>query len=242
MPNFLDEIVAKKKEELQQIQKPVRLRDVLRKGQLSVIAEIKRKSPSVGEIREIADPIQLAKEYIAGGASAISVLTDNTFFNGSTDDLQKIRKAFPRVPILRKDFIVDLEQINETYRMGASAVLLIVAVLGKELPFFIKRAQDLGLDPIIEIHHTNELDIALESGAEIIGVNTRDLKTFNIDDNVAINLIQAIPKHVITVAESGIKDAKTAHKLRKAGYDAILVGEALVRSDNRAQLIKEMIR
>ncbi len=204
-----------------------------------MIAEIKRKSPAKGNLAPIADPVLLASRYVAAGASAFSVLTDGQDFGGSLEDLQQIAKAFPEMPILRKDFIVDVKQIKETVRAGASAILLIVAVLGEKLPEMIASAIAYGLDPLVEVHDRKELEMALAAGAEIIGVNNRNLATFQIDLAVAEELATHIPPTLIRIAESGVRTATDAQRMRRAGYDAILVGEALVTASDPKELLEE---
>ena len=171
----------------------------------------------------------------------LSVLTDEAF-SGSLNDLHAVSQALPGCPILRKDFIVDLRQLQESKRYGATAVLLIVAVLGEETALFLKEAEKLGLDVLVEVHDEEELQIALNAGARMIGVNNRNLSTFEVDLAVAERLAPLIPSHLIKVAESGIHTHEDAQRMRKSGYDAVLVGEALVRSENPKNLIEELRR
>jgi indole-3-glycerol phosphate synthase len=208
----------------------------LKKKEMGVIAEVKRRSPSAGEIALIDDPDRLVKLYLQGGASAISILTDHPFFGGSMEDMKKVSAQFPL--LLMKDFIADPVQIAEGALFGASAVLLIVAVLGKKTPGMLSKARSFGLEVVIEVHDAEELELALDSGAEIIGVNNRDLRTFEVDLKIAERLAPLIPDTVVKISESGIRTAEDAHFLRNCGYDAILVGEALVRSKDPAQLIR----
>lgn len=216
----------------------------LRGPKLGVIAEVKRKSPSVGDIHIIEDPVSLALAYCRGGASAISVLTDFAGFGGTLEDLQhvsrKIHLQYPHVPTLRKDFIVDPIQLAEAALSGASAVLLIVNVLGNELKYYLAEAARLGLETLTEIHTAQELEQALKAGSPIIGLNHRNLETFKIDLNLSKTLRPMFPKHVIAVAESGIHTAEQAQEMRRLGYDAVLVGEALVRAQDPAALIAQM--
>ncbi len=205
--------------------------------EFNIIAEIKRYSPSAGEIKKIDDPVELAKEYVSGGASAISVLTDKQFFHGSLEDLEAVTKAIA-VPVLRKDFILHPYQIAEAYKFGASAVLLIVAVLNERLKEMLAACELIGIDPLIEVHDVNELYIALDCGAKIIGVNNRNLKTMELDLNIAENLSSRIPKGVIKVAESGIQTLGDVKRMKQAGYDAVLIGEALVKSEDPAEFIR----
>ena len=211
---------------------------------VSVIAEIKRKSPSKGHLAEIVDPVELAKKYVAGGAAAISILTDKFAFNGSIDDLQKVAHELRDVPvaILRKDFILDPLQITQAVAAGANAVLLIVTVLADKTKDLLQVAHSQGIDALVEVHNQKELDYAVKIGADIIGVNNRNLTTFEIDSNNALNLKPYIPDHVITVAESGINTLADAKRFAEAGFDAILIGEALVKADNPNDFIDNINR
>ena len=211
----------------------------LQKSTLAVIAEIKRRSPSMGVLASIADPVSLANNYVSGGASAISILTDEVFFGGQLTDLSQVRHALPDVPLLRKDFIIDPIQIAEAVLAGADAVLLVVAVLGNNTQYMLHEAARLGVEALVEVHTRAELDIALASGAEIIGINNRDLATFKIDTERAFELIKEIPEHIITVAESGILVASLAKQYHQVGFSAVLIGEALVKSANPAAFIQE---
>ncbi|MED5276527.1 MAG: indole-3-glycerol phosphate synthase TrpC [Actinomycetota bacterium] len=210
------------------------------KGEIAVIAEIKKKSPSKGELASNLNPASLAKEYEKGGAAAISVLTDENNFAGSKEDLIAAAKEV-KLPILRKDFTVDLKDICDTRIMGADAVLLIVSALDQvELKDFLDLSIELGLDPLVEVHDEKELERALAVDAKLIGVNQRDLKSFEVDPLKAINLISEIPANVTSVAESGIDSARSASALREAGYAALLVGELLVKSADRAKTLSEL--
>jgi indole-3-glycerol phosphate synthase len=214
---------------------------VLQSSSLTVIAEIKRQSPSKGIIASISDPVRLAQHYILGGANAISVLTDKEFFGGHIDDLMQISESVRNqsIPILRKDFIIDKVQIAEALIAGASAVLCIVSALGPKIKTLIAFARSLGLDVLVEIHNENELAIALDCGADIIGVNNRNLTTFEVDTNHALNMITAIPQPIIKVAESGITHPTLARQYYEAGFDAVLIGEALVKSADPEKFIME---
>lgn len=235
----LDDILKVKEEELKKLlnAKQDGFLLSLKGSKFNIIAEIKRHSPSSGEISKIVDPIELAKEYVSGGVSAISVLTDKQFFQGSLDDLEKVSKAI-KIPILRKDFIIHPYQITEAIKYGASAVLLISAVLKEKLKEMIATCEILGIDPLVEVHDVNELYMSLDCGAKIIGVNNRDLRTMEIDLATAENLAEKIPKGVIKVAESGIQNLGDVKRMKYAGYDAVLIGEALVRSDDPAEFIR----
>lgn len=203
---------------------------------LSVIAEIKRRSPSKGALAPGLDPALVAEAYAAGGAAALSVLTDREFFGGSSDDLAAARAAVD-LPVLRKDFTLDQLDVAEARLMGADAVLLIVAVLDDDsLRALIGYAASLGLAALVEVHDDDELDRALAAGAEIVGVNQRDLRTFEIDRTLAARLSARIPAGVVTVAESGIRDAADVPD----GIDAILVGESLVTSADPSAAIRNL--
>jgi indole-3-glycerol phosphate synthase len=213
---------------------------VLSCSSLAVIAEIKRKSPSKNLLAPIQDPIALARAYVAGGANALSILTDELFFGGRLEDLTQVATGLVQhpTPILRKDFIIDEIQIAEAVAAGADAVLCIVAVLGSKTKMLIDRARAMGIEVLVEVHTDAELDIAVESGAEIIGINNRDLSTFVVDPQRAFQLVKNIPANIIKVAESGIVDPSLAKQCYEAGFDAVLIGEALVTSSNPELFIK----
>jgi indole-3-glycerol phosphate synthase len=183
----------------------------------------------------------VAKEYAAGGAACLSVLTDEQFFGGTAEDLVSARRACG-LPVLRKDFTVQEADVADTRMMGADAVLLIVAALSdEELRRFRTRADELGLAALVEVHDDEELDRALAAGARIVGVNQRDLRTFAVDQDRARVLAARIPADVVAVAESGIRDAGDAQRLADAGYDAILVGETLVRASDRGAALRGLL-
>ena len=208
---------------------------------LSVISEIKRRSPSKGDLFRDLVPADLAHTYEAGGASCLSVLTDAEFFGGSADDLQRARDAC-RLPVLRKDFTVDERDVVDARLMGADAVLLIVAALSNdELRSFHGLATELGLDVLVEVHDERELDRAAAVGATLIGVNQRDLSTFSVDRDLAAKLRPAMPEDAVTVAESGVRGRADAEALAAAGYDAVLVGESLVTSADPGAAVKELL-
>jgi indole-3-glycerol phosphate synthase len=213
----------------------------LRAPGLSVVAEIKRRSPSKGDLRSTLDPALLAKEYELGGAAALSVLTDADYFGGSPGDLAGARAAC-ELPVLRKDFTVSEADVYDARAMGADAVLLIAAALdGGELASFHSLAVELGLTALVEVHDEDELARAIDAGASVIGVNQRDLRTFEVDTARAVRVAQAIPAGVIKVAESGIHGAADAAALHGAGYDAILVGEHLVTSGDPTGAVRELV-
>lgn len=213
------------------------LADALAADGLSVIAEIKRRSPSAGDIDASLDPVRLARAYEAGGAAAISVLTEPHFFGGSLDDLVAVRAAVT-IPVLRKDFTRDPAQVWEARAAGADAVLLIVAALDdRGLEACIQAAEDAGVDSVVEAHTLNEVARAVAVGAGIIGVNNRDLDSFTTDLAVAEAVAGAIPDGVVRIAESGVSSIEGARRMAAAGYDAILVGEALVRHGDPASFV-----
>jgi indole-3-glycerol phosphate synthase len=210
----------------------------LRGTRLSVIAEIKRRSPSKGDLDPGLQPDVVAKEYEEGGASCLSVLTDADYFGGSPEDLAAARRACG-LPVLRKDFTVQEADVADARLMGADAVLLIVAALSDdELARFSARADQLGLAALVEVHDDEELDRALAVGARVVGVNQRDLRTFTVDHDRSCGMAARIPGDVLAVAESGIRGGADARRLAEAGFDAILVGETLVRAADRGSALR----
>jgi indole-3-glycerol phosphate synthase len=211
------------------------------KSGIAIIAELKKASPSRGLIRGDFDPARLARELDNAGAAALSVLTDEEFFQGSLDNL-RAASAGTRLPCLRKDFMVDEFQILEARANCADAVLLIVAALGQaELTALARRAKELQIDVLCEVHDEEELGRALDAGCELIGVNSRDLRTFNVDLTTAFRLADSIPPSVVAVAESGIHSAADIVRLRSAGYDAFLIGETLMREEKPGEALKSML-
>jgi indole-3-glycerol phosphate synthase len=207
-----------------------RFRAALQEPGISVIAEFKRRSPSAGALRQAPDLHELVSSYERGGASALSVLTEEKHFDGTLEDLGAARAACG-LPILRKDFIVDEYQLYEAKVARADAVLLIVAALEpEELSALNERAQTLGLDVLVEVHDREELRTALVVGAELIGINNRDLRDFSVDVERTAKLMGEIPSDVTVVSESGIAEAEQLGKLKDAGVDAVLIGETLMRS------------
>ncbi|MGM0534359.1 MAG: indole-3-glycerol phosphate synthase TrpC [Campylobacterota bacterium] len=205
-----------------------------------IIAEVKKASPSKGVIREDFDQLTIAKEYEKGGADALSVLTEPHYFQGDIEYLTQLRRYVP-MPLLRKDFIIDKYQILEALVYGADFILLIAAALSKkELKELLEFARHLGLEVLVEIHNKKELTKAIFAGADIIGINHRDLKTFEMDMNLCEKLIPLIPKGKIIVAESGIYDHEQIKHLHKAGADAFLVGEHFMRQDDIAASLKNL--
>jgi indole-3-glycerol phosphate synthase len=204
---------------------------------LAVIAEIKRRSPSRGDLDPGLDPKEVARDYEAGGAACLSVLSDTQFFGGSADDVAAAHGA-SSLPILRKDFTVAEADVADARLMGADAVLLIVAALSDaELGTFLGLARRLGLEALVEAHDEAEVERALDAGAELIGVNQRDLTTFEVDHDRALRVVGSIPAGVVAVAESGIRDGEDARRLAGAGYRAILVGETLMRAGDRRRAL-----
>ncbi|WP_265443686.1 indole-3-glycerol phosphate synthase TrpC [Acetivibrio straminisolvens] len=208
-------------------------------GNISIIAEVKKASPSKGTIKEDFDPLKIAKEYIESEIQAISVLTERNFFKGDEEYLAKIRQFCP-LPILRKDFIIDLWQVYESRYIGADAILLIVSLLSDEdLKKFQIVANILGLHCLVEVHDERELERALESGARIIGINNRDLRTFDVDLKNTEKLMNRIPNDRVVVSESGIKGVEDLKYLKELGVDAVLIGETFMRAQSISEKINE---
>lgn len=224
---------------------PLDFAAALRKPGVSLIAEIKRASPSRGLLRPELDPGQLAVTYVEGGAAAISVLTDERFFQGSLSDLVAVKNALGRagreVPILRKDFVLDVYQVYQARVYGADAVLLIVAILEtEELAELLALARELGMEALVEVHCEEELNRVLPLGPSIIGVNNRDLQDFSVDLATTLRLQPHMPRSAILVSESGIHRRADVERLARAGVDAILVGEALVTAEDVVGKIREL--
>lgn len=258
IPGILVKIVETKKAEVAELKKrekeilseaaaverrPLPFKDILASADgLAVISEVKKASPSAGVICPNFDPVKMAKAYENGGATAISVLTDVDYFQGHADYLKEIRKNVA-IPLLRKDFIIDELQIHEALTLGADTYLLIVAILEEEkLKELIEVGLKLGMTPLVEIHDEGELEIALRAGAEIIGVNNRDLRNFTVDMGLTARLSPKIPEGCILIGESGIKSVDDAAGLRKSGCKGILIGETLMREglENCGNMIAEM--
>ena len=247
MMNRLEEILLAKRDEIEQLRP--RIADLDRQAQarqdfrsfrkalepndekLAVIAEVKRASPSAGVIVESFDPIQIATNYERGGANAISVLTDTKFFQGSLEHLKNVRNAVS-LPLLRKDFIWDRAQIAESVANGADAILLIVAAVTQDqLVRLLKAAKEYRLDALVEVHSIDELQRAVEADAEIVGINNRNLTTFDVDLATTEKLCREVPDEVVLVSESGIKTPADIARMKACGVDAVLVGEALMRGE-----------
>ena len=210
-------------------------------GAVTIISEVKRSSPSKGEMAAIPDPASLASTYERGGASVVSVLTEGRRFGGSLADLDAVRAAVD-IPVLRKDFIVTPYQIHEARAHGADLVLLIVAALEQPaLVSLLERVRSLGMEALVEAHSRLEVLRALEAGASVIGVNARDLTTLEVDRHTIEQVIDVIPEDVVAVAESGVSNAHDVFEYAKWGADAVLVGEALVTSGNPLESIRDMV-
>ena len=258
--DFLSEILERKRQEVEAARRAVpegRLRAELRKPRekrsffeklstpgrfgVNIIAEIKRASPSKGEIRADIDPATFARAYERGGAAAISVLTEQNYFKGSPEDLRDAR-ACVRLPVLRKDFVVSTYQIYESAAMGADAVLLIVRALpGTFLRGCIELCAELDLDALVEVHSRAELEEAGLAGARLIGINNRDLKTFKTDIQTSIDLVRHLEPDQVAVAESGINERKQIERLRDAGIWNFLIGESIVRAPDPEQFLKSLL-
>jgi len=217
-------------------------RNVGRPHHINLIAELKKASPSRGIIRGDFNPIKIALTYQANGAGALSVLTDERFFEGSLKTLKEIKKHVT-IPILRKDFIIDEYQIYESLYWGADAILLIAQILREgELEHFYNLAKELGMDVIVEVHNEEDLEKALKTGASIIGINNRDLNTFRVDIAVTQRLVRLIPDSKIKVSESGIKTYEDVMFLKSLGINAVLIGEAFMDADDIAAKMREVMR
>jgi indole-3-glycerol phosphate synthase len=256
---ILDEILAVKRDEVTLLRRPD-VRDLLHRhaldapptrdfagalrrpdGRLAVVAELKRRSPSKGDLAPDLDPEASARRYEAGGASALSVLTDRPFFDGAVADLQSAREAMS-LPALRKDFVIDEVQVYESRAIGADAMLLIAAALPDDALLADLRAlgDELGLGVLVETHDESEVERALAAGATIVGVNSRSLHTFDEDLGTGERLAKLVPPEVIAIAESAVRSASDAARMAEAGFDAVLVGEALVRAPDPAALVADL--
>ena len=256
---FLAEILARKRHEVDAARRALPERELaarardraaprafeaalsLRGGPARIVAEVKRASPSAGAISARLDAPAQARRYAEAGAAAISVLTDGPGFGGSLEDLSAAR-AVVVAPLLRKDFVIDGYQLLEARLHGADAALLIVAALPRDaLRRLLEECDSLGLAALVEVHDEREVEIALAAGARIVGVNNRDLKTFVVDLAVSERILPALPESVKGVAESGVRSADDARRLRRVGAANLLVGEALVRAEDPGKLLKEMM-
>lgn len=243
--NVLTEIVAKKRERVREAKmraRPHAFRSVLGNDGINIIAEFKRRSPSKGMIREGANAIEIARAYQDGGAVAMSVLTEEDYFAGSLDDLRQV-KATVDLPVLRKDFIVDEYQIYESAAAGADAILLIVAALDDEALLRLRRlAEDeLQMDALVEVHTSEEMKRAAACGAKLIGVNNRDLRTFEVSLETSVSLAREAPADALLISESGLKNSADLQRLYHAGYRGFLIGETLMRADDPAAALRSFM-
>lgn len=257
---ILDEIMAFHRENLPKVMREVPLEnarafaniappatdfyEALRQPGVSLIAECKKASPSKGLLVPHYNPVQLARAYVKGGARAISVLTDGRHFQGSLEHLRDVREAVgpQKIPVLRKDFIFHPYQVYEARAAGADAILLITAVLGEtDLRDLLKLAHQLGMNALVEVHTEAELEKALSAQPRIVGVNNRNLQTFEVDFANTARLRKLIPSEVVVVAESGLKTAVDVRAMRDIGVDAVLVGESLVKSKDIVSAVKNMV-
>jgi indole-3-glycerol phosphate synthase len=253
--DFLTEIVAHKRREVaarrrerpldqlkEAVPRPPRdFAAALRRPGIAAIAEIKRRSPSRGPLFGELDVADVAGSYARSGAAALSVLTDREFFGGSAEDLRLASESVT-LPVLRKDFTIDEYQIHEARQLGADAILLIARILSDdEIRRYLRTARRLGLAALVEVHDETELGRAVDCGAEIIGVNNRNLDTFEVDLDVALRLKEGIPEECVAVAESGIQTRGDVARLEAAGYDAVLVGEALMRAADPGAKLAELL-
>ncbi|WP_155374762.1 indole-3-glycerol phosphate synthase TrpC [Catellatospora vulcania] len=255
--SVLDEIIAGVREDVEARQNRVSMDEIkkraaaaapaldayaaLRRSGVGVIAEVKRSSPSKGALAEIPDPAELAAEYEAGGARAVSVLTEGRWFGGSLDDLAAVRARL-KIPVLRKDFVCSAYQVHEARAYGADLVLLIVAALEqKVLTGLLDRIESLGMTPLVEVHTEEEADRALEAGARVIGVNARNLRTLEVDRSVFERIAPGLPNSVLKIAESGVRGPLDLIKYASAGADAVLVGEGLVTQKSPRDAVAELV-
>jgi len=233
--------MAQLREQLQSAPKLRSAYSVLSKEPMRLIAEVKRSSPSKGELAIIADPVALAENYQVGGADVISVLTEERRFKGSISDLTSVRAAVD-IPVLRKDFIVTEFQVYESRILGADLMLLIVAGLSKsQLTDFYQLATELGMDVLVEVHNLKEAEIALDIKSKIIGVNSRNLKTLEIDEKNFELILPQLPDSVVKVAESGISQRSQVAFIQSLGANAVLIGETLVKAGNPIHTIKDLL-
>lgn len=251
---ILDTIVARKYEEMAELKgrglpvmdRPVPLprgfiRALVDAPGVAVIAEAKKASPSKGVIQPDFDPVRIARNYQAGGAQCLSVLTDVDFFQGSLAYIPQVRGAV-ELPVLRKDFIIDPLQIDEAHAVGADAILLIVAILDREqLRDFRLQAESLGMDVLVEVHDERELEDALTAGSRLIGINNRNLNDFSVSLETTFRLLPKIPREIPVVSESGIATAADMQRLKVAGVKAALIGESLMRAGRQDQLLREFL-
>ena len=243
--NVLSEIIAKKRERVREAKtraRPHAFRDALGNDGINIIAEFKRRSPSKGVIRADANLTEIVQSYKAGGAVGISVLTEQDYFDGSLDDLRTV-KGIVDLPVLRKDFVFDEYQVYESAAAGADAVLLIVAALeDKRVVSLRKLVEDeLGMDALIEVHTREELQRAIACGANLIGVNNRNLHTFEVSLETSLSLATEAPAGTVLISESGLNNSNDLARLHSAGYRGFLIGESLMRSANPEAALRELM-
>ena len=256
IPDILARIVAKKRDEIASARPPLALwerdaekrirgrrdfRAALAARPPSIIAEMKKASPSKGVLSKHFDPVHLARAYAEGGAAALSVLTDESFFQGKLADMQAARDTVS-LPVLRKDFMIAMSQVVEAAAHGADAILLIAAILSvRQMRDFRESAASFRMSALVEVHNHDELDAAIESGADLIGVNNRNLSTFEVNLDISMNLADDIPPGIVMVTESGINGPADIARLRSAGYHAFLVGEYLMKSPDPAAALSQLV-
>lgn len=232
--------LAKLRDEIGNIPEADSFKKALQRPEIQVIAEIKKASPSAGIICDHFDPQAIAREYGEAGAAAISVLTEQDFFQGSLDILSRVREAV-MLPLLRKDFLIDPYQIYQARYYGANCVLLIAAILSEQqLAQFQQLAGDLGMNALVEVHNEDELEKVLQVGADIIGINNRNLQTFRVDVNTSLRLREKIPVECVVVSESGIKTREDVAQLEQAGINAMLIGETLMRASDKQEIFRKL--
>lgn len=258
---ILDNIIAAKREELeerkriisfkqlkelmQSVDPPHRLSSAVKNGELSLIAEIKHSSPSRGLLCRNFDPAAIALAYVKGGANAISVLTEHRYFSGSLDHLKTVTTipAIDNIPVMRKDFIFDPYQIYETRACGADCLLLISSILDASmLEDLLALSHQMGMECLVEIHNEKDMEKALDSGAKVIGINNRDLRTFKVDIATTLRLRPLIPSDRLVISESGISTASHIRILKEIGINAVLIGEALMSAPDPAEKIRELLQ
>jgi indole-3-glycerol phosphate synthase len=240
---------ARSKQPLEELRKRIvdlpptrQFRPALRKGALSIIAEVKKASPSRGLLTNQFDPVALAKDYVEGGASAISVVTDERFFQGHPSYVQAIKAAVP-LPLLRKDFIIDEYQVYESRAIGADAILLIVVALSDaQLSSLYECARSVGLDVVVETHDEQDIERANRVGADIIGINNRDLSTFDVSLQHSVQLRKLIHAGAVAISESGIQTREDVVTLRAAGFDALLIGEGVVSAQDPVGFLQKLLQ
>jgi indole-3-glycerol phosphate synthase len=257
MSNILEQIMARKSERVAEAKNRLSFAEMLssmptsvgagrfikplQRDGVNIIAEIKRRSPSKGVIRENFDPLVIARNYTNGGAAAISVLTEEDFFDGSLDHLRAVNEVTDR-PLLRKDFIFDDYQVCEAAHAGADAILLIAAMLdGTQLNQLLQTAHALGLDALVEVHDHDELEKALQYDVRLLGVNNRDLRTFETTLDTSLQLAAEAPKSITLVSESGIRTREDIDRLRAAGFHAFLIGEELMRASDEGEALAGLL-